>query len=366
MLLHLTNDPSKQLVSIQFKNLDVAKLIRLLAQLLDFQLTLPSGSDILFFRDLTVYISTGVVLQGVTYPPGIRFDTDMTVFGKKAVMHAELSSKRVAIMGSIEGFKLGELVVSGLTGPDPSIEIEFSSAVQKFHIDGAVQIGDNQMRVDVHVQFAPAQTFYFLIDVQFVDALSLELKGTLEGLAGQDVDGCEFNMYGKMEQRLVEYIMDLANEHFEKEGQLDRKQIMKREAVEAVNNYDLALVMYERKEKNCELAVRGVEEEIQNKRQTIRDKKIAADEKLQAFRVTKQNEERELKARIERERGEAEQEEREKTAAMVLSVERFSLAEIELERASVELRGRSRRATAASQAKQSATGMFSHSLHFTL
>lgn len=151
MLLHLTNDPSKQLVSIKFTNLDVAKLIRLLAQLIDFQLTLASGSNILFFRDRTVYISTGVVLQGVTYPPGIRFDTDMTVLGKKAVMHAELSSKRVAIMGSIEGFKLGELVVSGATGPDPSVEIECSSAVQKIRIDGAAIGGEGERVVVVYV-----------------------------------------------------------------------------------------------------------------------------------------------------------------------------------------------------------------------
>lgn len=362
MLLHLTNDPSKQLVSVKFENLDVAGLIRLLAQLLDIKLTLPSGSDILFFRVLNVYISTGVVLQGVTYPAGIRFDTDMTVFGKKAIMHAELSSNTVAIKGSIEGFNLGALVVSGATGADPSIDIEFSSAVQKIRIDGAVKIGDNKIRVDIHAQFAPARTFYFLIEVQFVDALWLELRGTLEGVPGQNVDGCEYHMYGKMEQKLVEYIVDLANEHFEKEGDPNRKLVLYREAREAEKNYDSALQMYHSKAEKCELAVRVGEEEIQKTRQLKRDTKIAADEKLQAFRATKQNEERELRARIEREREVFEQEERERTAAMVLSVEQYSVAEIELDRASVELWGRSRRATAATKAKQSATGMFSGSL----
>lgn len=359
MLLHLTNDPSKQLVSIDFTNLDVAGLIRLLAQLLDLQLTLASGSDTLFFRTLTVYISTGVVVQGVTYAPGIRFNADMTVFGKNAVIHAELSSEKVDIKGSIQGFKLGELVVSGATGSDPCIDIEFSSGVQKVHIDGAVEIGDNRIHVDVHAQFAPARTFHFVTKVQFVDALSLELKGTLEGLAGQNVDGSEFKMYGKMEQKLLEYIVDLANEHFEKEGEWGRKEVLQREALEASQMYQVALVEYNCKEMICTVAVKQVEEEQEETKRTLREKKIAAEVKLQSFRVTKENGERELKARIERERGEAEQEERDQTAALVLSVERLSLAQVELERASVELRGRSRRAAAASQAKQSATGMFS-------
>lgn len=364
MLLHLTNDPSKQLVSIGFENLDVGGLILLLGQLLDLKLDLANGSDTLFFRILTVYISTGVVIQGVTYPPGIRFATNMTVFGKKAVMTAELSSEKAAIKGSIEGFKLGELVVSGATGPDPSIEIEFSIAVQKVRIDGAVKIRDNKIRVDVHAEFAPVRTFHFLIEVQFVDVLSLELKGTMEGLAGKDIDGCEFQMYGKMEQTLVDYIVDLANDHFENEGQLDRKEVLQREALEALEKYEIALVMYNTKKIKCEFAVRGVEEEMENTSQTIRDKRIAAEEILQAFRDTKENEERELKARIERERGEGEQDDRGKTATMVLSVERFAVAEIELGRASLELTGRSCRATAATQAKQCATGMFLRSLHF--
>lgn len=289
----------------------------------------------------------------MTYPPGIRFDTDMTVSARRQSCTpssaARKSTSRAASRASSSGSSWSQAPLS--------IEIEFCSAVQKVHIDGAVQVSDKKICVDVHAQFSPTQTFHFLIEVKFVDALLLELKGTLEGVAGKDVDGCEFQMYGKMEQKLVEYIVDLANEHFEKEGQFGRKEVLQREARHALEKYQIALVMSSCKGINCASAMRVVEEVMQNTQRTIRDKEIAAEETLQAFRVMKENEERELKARIEREWGEAEQEEQEKTAAMVLSVEQFSLAEIELKRASVELRGRSHRATAATQAKQSATGM---------
>lgn len=357
MVLHLTNNPSQQLISIGFENLDVAALVQLLAKLVGCHLTFSHGSDTMFFRVLTVYLSTGVVLCGANYPAGVRFDADMTIFGKEAIMHAELTREKVAMKGHIEGFKLGDLVVSGVTGSNPSIDIEFSNSVQRVRIDGAVRIGASQMLVDVHVEYAPAQMFYFYVQVKFVDAIKLELKATLDDALSKNVDGQEFTLYATMEQNLVDYIVDIANDHLINQGKMNRTNDLHSDMVNAKAVFDMVSLMFDTRKIQCDDAIRDVADEQAMKRMLIYEKLEAAKAKLQAFLVALDIEVREFTARIERELSQNEEEERVRTAVLTAAVDCLIVEELDLKRVAMLVSERESRLAAAMEAMQSATGM---------
>lgn len=357
VLLHLTNNPTQQLVSIDFTDLDVAALSRLLARLGGCEISVTPGSDTLYFDMLTVYLSTGVVHRGVDYPAGMRFQANMRVFGKTATMHAELSGEKVVIKGGIQGFQLGDLVVSGVTLPDPSIDIELSSGVQKVRIDGLVVIGQNKVLVDVHVEYAPVQMFHFYILVKFVDSYKLEIKATLEGEVSKDVDGREFNLLATMEQDLVDYIGNLANNHIANEKQDGRKESLEREAAEARKKFEVMFLEYKDKQNQCAFEVQKVESEQEMTRLTIREKMVVAEGKLQAFRVATETEERELNGQIQRDREQRKVDEQMKTTFLAVAIQCLAVAELELERAALGISQRERTMEAATEAKLLATGM---------
>lgn len=360
MVLHLTNNPAQQLLSIAFTNLNVAGLIQLAAKLVGCNLTLAHGSETLFFKTLTVYLSTGVVLNGKLHPAGIRFSTNMLIFGKEAAMDAVLTREKVAIKGYIQAFNLGPLKVSGVTLDDPSIDIEFSSSVQKVHIDGAVKFGDSAILVSVHVEYAPLQTFNFYIQVKFVDAFKFEVIATLEGAVGKGIDGREFNLLGTMEQDLVGYIVDLANDHLLNDGKKGRSDSLRAEATKALKEFKKVNSLYAAKDQECKEVVNMVVDQQKLKRMVIEQRRVGADGTLQTFRVSLENEVRGFDARTERQRGKRNEEERVKTAALTEAVDCLILAERDLERVEMKVSERERTKVTALAAKLAATGMLSH------
>jgi hypothetical protein len=162
VLVHTGTDPGKQLLQVKLRNLDVAASLKAIGGLIGVKLTSAGGNDAFFIRKLDVYLSTGVEIFGVYYPKGIRLDIDMTLFGKRATLYAEIQTGHVVIRGSVEKFKLGPLEVCAASSPDkdPSVDIELSSSIQRIRIDGKVIFGqDNWVMLLVDIDTSKG-TFY--------------------------------------------------------------------------------------------------------------------------------------------------------------------------------------------------------------
>ena len=267
-LLHRGTDPSKQLLHVKIINLDVARLLKTIGNLIDVDLTIPGGKNAFFIRKLEIYLSTGMELFDVSYPRGIRLGVDMMLFGKHAKLDAVVSTGHVKLKGSIEKFKIGDLVVSAASGDNknPHVDIELSQRVQRLKVDGKIVFSESNwviVKMEIDTSKGSLNIYFELI---IGDALKIFVIATLDdGLpeatqdrvqeiehekssrnslneppagqqspsqslvtqAGQNLlaqqasaltsggqlQGKTFKIYVEVEQDIVKYLVKLANEH---------------------------------------------------------------------------------------------------------------------------------------------------------
>ncbi|KAM7219209.1 hypothetical protein V8F06_005378 [Rhypophila decipiens] len=250
VLIHTGTDPKQQLLEVRLRNLDVAALLKAVGGLIGVDLTIPGGNDAFFVRKLDVYLSTGCEVLNVYYPRGIRLDVDMTLFGKRATLFAEIQKGHVVIKGSVEKFKLGPLEVCAASSPDkdPSVDIELSSSTQRIRIDGKVIFGhDNWVMLLVDIDTCKG-AFYAHFELVIGDELMILVQVKLEGglppakqdrvheiqdakndklglpqplphpqppptIDGGLLQGKTFTVHAEVQKSIVDYLMKLANDH---------------------------------------------------------------------------------------------------------------------------------------------------------
>ena len=279
-LVHTGIDASKQVVHVKIVNLDVAQLLRTIGKLIDVDLTVPGGSNAFFIRKLELYLSTGMELFNVEYPRGIRVEADMMLFGKHAKLDAQVSQGQVKLKGSIEKFKIGDVFVSAASDADkgPSIDMELSQKVQRIKVDGKVVFGgDNWVIVMIDIDTAKS-SFNVYFELVIGDALKIIIRATLDGglpeaaqdrvhgiedkksesspasppsaeqsmtralvnqgsqklieqLPGGQLQGKTFKIYVEVQQDIVNYLVDLANDILG--GERDQSKLGRLEATRA-------------------------------------------------------------------------------------------------------------------------------------
>jgi len=253
VLIHTGVDPRQQLLQVKLRNLDAVALLNAIGGLMGVQLAKIGGSDAFFVRKLNVYLSTGVEIMGAFYPKGILLDADMTIFGKRATLYAEIQPGLVVMKGSVEKFKLGPLEVCAASSPDkdPSMDIELSSFTQRIKIDGKVIFGqDNWVMILVDIDTGKG-TFYAHFELVVGDALIILAEVKLEGglpptkqdrvdeiedaksgkvpslpqlqpqppsnpkppTDGGLLQGKTFTVHARVKQDIVVYLVKLANDH---------------------------------------------------------------------------------------------------------------------------------------------------------
>lgn len=183
VLVHTGVDPSKQLIHAKIVNLDVAKMLITIGKLIDVDLTIPSGSNAFFIRKFELYLSTGLELFDVVYPRGIRLEVDMMLFGKHAKLDAEVATDAIKLKGSIEKFKIGDLVVSAASSSDrdPYIDIELSREIQSLKVDGKIVfMEDNWVMILIDIDTSNG-TLHLYFELVVGDALKIVVVASLEG-----------------------------------------------------------------------------------------------------------------------------------------------------------------------------------------
>ncbi|RSL63205.1 hypothetical protein CEP54_005276 [Fusarium duplospermum] len=219
-----SQNPKEQLLWIFVENLGVSDLITFASLVADRELP-KVADDQMHFTKLDMYFSTGVTIGKDVYPPGISAMGDLKIFGKRAQFDCTLG-KAVKIKATIEQFSLDLLTVRGATNPDPIVDIEFSAQAQKIFLDRAVDIWDASAALHLDIGLLPKTTFDFF------------LKGKIDIKNYKTWTNADFEMYGLMEQRVIDYVtaqLDLqisAAHEAAKEGFERVKQDM--EAKEAV------------------------------------------------------------------------------------------------------------------------------------
>jgi hypothetical protein len=303
LLIQTGTNPSEQLLIVKLMNLDVAQLFQMVGKMIDHEISLANGKDTFYVRTLEIYISTGVDVLDTYYARGIRLNADVTIFGKRAQLLAEVSEEMVKFKGTVERFSLDKFTVCGTKGDntDPYVDIELSRAVQKIHIDGKITFHKNYVILSVHIDTGTGE-FDVYFELVIGDDLKVIVKAKLEGplpppvkeleapkpvatdtkglveSAGKDLikqqtgklpgggllEGKTFTVYAKVEQNIVDYIVKIANEHLGNEDDPNTLDALK-------DKLDKALK-----------ALEDAEEKCRTKRSTLKENIDAATAKLDA------------------------------------------------------------------------------------
>ncbi len=125
-------EPGNELIRIEQRNVDQCFFFVLAETILgDAFSQLESVESIcaafswLKFDYSLLYFSTGAQIAAISYPPGGQLQADISLFGKYPVASVtgfiDVAGLNVAINGTINGFDLGPIKVSGLRGPDVTV-----------------------------------------------------------------------------------------------------------------------------------------------------------------------------------------------------------------------------------------------------
>jgi hypothetical protein len=101
MVLHTGTDPRQQLLDLAIRNLDVAKLLKLIGNLLDLDITISESRHTFYIWKFAISLSTGIQVKKAYFPRGIRLEADVALFGKTATLSAEVSEDRVKFRGTV-------------------------------------------------------------------------------------------------------------------------------------------------------------------------------------------------------------------------------------------------------------------------
>ncbi|KAF3924770.1 hypothetical protein ABW21_db0200091 [Orbilia brochopaga] len=216
LAVNVDQNPTDELISVTIQQLGLSDLILFARQVA--QQDIPSlPSDILFFRNVFLYISTGVWFNNKYYPPGLKFDCDMDVFGKQAKADAVINAiDGIKIDGTIDSFDLGPLELTGKDGKNAELDIEIGTSIQRILLDGAFRIGDiASASTHVEVELLPEPRFNFTFAVQFTPLTSFSVLAKMLGsLFRNNTQDLDFVLHAEFAQDILQYLTDQAQDYF--------------------------------------------------------------------------------------------------------------------------------------------------------
>ncbi|KAE8168405.1 hypothetical protein BDV40DRAFT_294358 [Aspergillus tamarii] len=304
LAMYLGAQSKDQLISLQLDNLDLSGLVEAVSHFMDADIPIQSRTDILYIEHLFVYLSTGVEVKRKHYPPGVMIDAKMTILGKKAVLQAAVSQKHALLAGTIDSFYLGDMQVCGTGGHEtnPYVNFELSREIQKLFMDGMIMVNSERC-VAIKIEADPHKdVFRFFFDLVFEEALRITVLATLDEAIpatiqtarGRDVpriiqcdggqlQGKNFNVFAKMEQHLLEYINRLVNEHFEREGDPKREEVLRLEYNTAQQIFLEADRAYEIRKQAFDNHINAVSKKYDDEARAIKEKKGKAQIQLEEY-----------------------------------------------------------------------------------
>ena len=197
------------------KNLGIKDIIAFTSKVLEHDLPQPR-TDFFEFEDLKLALSTGATVDDVRYDEGVTFAAAMLIFGKTVKSKAEInkSPPRLSISGSIEAFNVGPLSITGHSGQDLSLALEFSKDLQRILFDGQVRLWELTVGVTLKAELNPLNLI-INADLDFSDIFKFHIEATIDGEIHnlKEIGKCDFTFEATLEQHIIEYIMAHANSY---------------------------------------------------------------------------------------------------------------------------------------------------------
>ncbi|KAE8165389.1 hypothetical protein BDV40DRAFT_297418 [Aspergillus tamarii] len=157
-----------QVINVDISEINVVKLVRLTGELADVQVLqdIQGGDDILVFRDVKLYMSTGGKIFDVEYEGGI------------------------IIKAGVDQFNIGGLVVASasVAGKRATLDVEMTKTKQSILVDGMIQYHDFHASIFINADMQERR-LDANIDIQFIEQLSFKLKAQVRVPQDNKLDG---------------------------------------------------------------------------------------------------------------------------------------------------------------------------------
>ncbi|KAE8153299.1 hypothetical protein BDV25DRAFT_137055 [Aspergillus avenaceus] len=307
----------EQVFIIDISKLDVVEIIRLAGKMTDNVALqqVGGGEDLLVFRDLKIYFSTGARVLGVLYERGIHVKGQVTFFDKTGEFDGRFNDDGVMLKAGIDNFKIGGLEVSSArdTSKRATLDVEMTKDTQIVSIDGMIRYYDFELKIfldanlqkrhldaDVSIKFTDAFSFQLIANIDVPNDNSLEgavvdfeavldgdilgaiLDGVGQGieaigkLATQTIENAERELQAQIDENQI--VLDKLKMELEQKKMESEKEVMIRETEIEEENDELAKL---RKELDrLEDAVKNAQEKKNKNEQDI-NSRIAEKEKAQ-------------------------------------------------------------------------------------
>ena len=283
--LSISQNPTEQLISAKVKDLDLSNIIEFASNACDLELTAASSSY-LVFKDVSMYMSSGVSIGTTYYPKGVSFSGAIEILGKKAQMSATMTGAGVRITGALDSFEIGPLAVSGYKTTNPQFDITMQPNVHKIFVDGQVTLGSIKAALNLNLNQAGLGPLNLTFDAkfQFTDLLKMTAVGKCNSsLGSKALKDLEFDVTATLENELVDYIVAQINSQFlsaqkasaeafdKARADVDRaKAALEAAIVQAQKDLDAKAAAWERKRK-----------EVNDSFQAAKDKQTTEVKRLQ-------------------------------------------------------------------------------------
>ncbi|EUC61643.1 hypothetical protein RSOL_403840 [Rhizoctonia solani AG-3 Rhs1AP] len=229
LALSIDEDPMKELLSGELESLSITDLVDFASDIIDAQIPKPPH-DLLDFQKVQLYICpAGVDIGRTFYPQGFSFQSDATLFGKKAKdVKCVVVTDKVSIKGCVENLALGPLTVRGATDPSANFDCELGAVDQRLLIDGVISLFGQESPALIVVELLPTPKFEWFTPVKFTNLLSFQLRGTLVGsISFTDLSDAGFSLDTVFEQPILQYMHDQIM------GQFDQARRAVKDGIEA-------------------------------------------------------------------------------------------------------------------------------------
>lgn len=251
-MLSVGEDPLQELISASLTALSMKDLANFASTIV--QQTLPAPDEsVINFQDVSLYVSTGVTVNNIQYPPGLSFSATAEVFHKLAAVQCSVGTQGINLAGSISQFNIGPLAITNsatvagaiptsgiisnagavtttgavlhpgsapagiasrsLSGPQFAASI--STKAQSLIIDGGVRLLELGAAIHVEVELLPSPNFAFDLSLAFTDLLPFSIKGSMLGAVDPtDIGKLDFALSATLEQNILDYLIAQANLQF--------------------------------------------------------------------------------------------------------------------------------------------------------
>lgn len=218
----------EQVISVNISEVNILELVRLAARMADIKAmeSLNGGEDILVFRDVKLYFSTGAKVFDVYYERGIHVKGSMEFLKKTGNFDGSFTDDGVMIKAGVDNFNIGGLEVTSAKagGKRAALEVELTKEAQRFLINGMIQYHDFHLKIDID---ADVQERRLDADVciQFLQELSFQLKAQVRIPESKRLDGLVVTFEAELHPDVFGVIYDGINNSIEAIGKLATKTI---------------------------------------------------------------------------------------------------------------------------------------------